>query len=791
MAETILIDVELNTSDLERKYRDVVASIDEMKRANVDLRKEIKAGNDVNGENTRRLQENTDALKNAQANAKGLANQIKLLNADNKTYGNTLNDERQKLKDLQSAYDSLTQSERENTEIGGKFMEQIENQNRIVKGLEESTGRFQRNVGNYKSAVSGLGGAFQDLASGNIVSTASGLDTMSGIIKGGAIPSFKAFTKAILANPLGLLAVLITKVVQWLGKLGEAFKKSDQAGTSMAKLFAVFQPLIDGVGRKFVALAEGIGKVADKLATWIGGMNDGVKQAQDLVIAIDNLEQAERDYTEQSAKRNVEIAKLRDKAMQKDKYTAEERRKALQEAIDLQKQNLEEEKRIAAEHLRILEEQAKREGDTSDATADKISQARAKMYDAEAKYYNGVKELNGQISELNRQIVADEEATRKAIEEAVQKRIEARNKERAETLKLRQELEDLIVAKIQDGYARELAEVELQGKRVADELRNRLENEKTLTAEQYAILSQILIEQEEATQAKLGEIRARREQEEFERQMATEQERLAKLDELRELAQVEEEDEVGITDEEVARGLGLTLSGLEYFRELKDMGLSDLEALREASRYTTEDMLDAYGTASGELAGAFQQMDEALQMFIGQSEEASKASKAFALASILASQAQSIAAGARAISEGIASAAGLLFPANIPAILSVVAQITTLTASVASSIAQAKQILSQADAGQFAEGGIVGGSSYRGDKMIAHVNSGEAILTQPQQARLLSIADGASSAGGIDYSRMAEAMAQAVASQPAPVMVYEEFNNFQNKVTTYNELSRL
>lgn len=496
MAETILIDVELNTGELERKYRDVVASIDEMKRANVDLRKEIKAGNDVNGENTRRLQENTDALKTAQANAKGLANQIKLLNADNKTYGNTLNDERQKLKDLQSAYDSLTQSERENTEIGGKFMEQIENQNRIVKGLEESTGRFQRNVGNYKSAVSGLGGAFQDLASGNIASTASGLDTMSGIIKGGAIPSFKAFTKVILANPLGLLAVLITKVVQWLGKLGEAFKKSDQAGTSMAKLFAVFQPLIDGVSKRFVALAEGIGKVADKLATWIGGMSDSVKQAQDLVIAIDNLEQAERDYTEQSAKRNVEIAKLRDQAMQKDKYTAEERRKALQEAIDLQKQNLEDEKRIAAEHLRILEEQAKREGDTSDATADKISQARAKMYDAEAKYYNGVKELNGQISELNRQIVADEEATRKAIEEAVKKRIEARNKERAETLKLQRELEDLLIAGISDEWARTYQEIKLQGERQIADLKSRLDSEKNLTSEQRGVLSEIVIETE-------------------------------------------------------------------------------------------------------------------------------------------------------------------------------------------------------------------------------------------------------------------------------------------------------
>lgn len=42
---------------------------------------------------------------------------------------------------------------------------------------------------------------------------------------------------------------------------------------------------------------------------------------------------------------------------------------------------------------------------------------------------------------------------------------------------------------------------------------------------------------------------------------------------------------------------------------------------------------------------------------------------------------------------------------------------------------------------KFAEGGIVGGSSYFGDKLLARVNSGEMILNQGQQARLLSMTD--------------------------------------------------
>ena len=43
----------------------------------------------------------------------------------------------------------------------------------------------------------------------------------------------------------------------------------------------------------------------------------------------------------------------------------------------------------------------------------------------------------------------------------------------------------------------------------------------------------------------------------------------------------------------------------------------------------------------------------------------------------------------------------------------------------------------------FATGGIVGGNSYTGDRVVAHVNSGEMILNAREQARLFQIATGA------------------------------------------------
>ena len=50
--------------------------------------------------------------------------------------------------------------------------------------------------------------------------------------------------------------------------------------------------------------------------------------------------------------------------------------------------------------------------------------------------------------------------------------------------------------------------------------------------------------------------------------------------------------------------------------------------------------------------------------------------------------------------------------------------------------------------GAFANGGVVGGNSYTGDKVPIAVNSGEMILNGGQQARLFAMANGSNSSNG-------------------------------------------
>ena len=81
-----------------------------------------------------------------------------------------------------------------------------------------------------------------------------------------------------------------------------------------------------------------------------------------------------------------------------------------------------------------------------------------------------------------------------------------------------------------------------------------------------------------------------------------------------------------------------------------------------------------------------------------------------------------------AMANATASGAKLPFPANLVAIAAGVAAVVGALSMIS---------------GAFADGGIVGGSSWTGDKLMARVNSGEMILNGAQQSRLFAIANGA------------------------------------------------
>lgn len=709
--ESTILDVQLDAGKVAQDLQDLVTRIASLKEQQKSLNDEIKAGNDVEGKYAEQLIRVKDQLAWTEKQAKGLSATTKLLNADTLTYSDSLNGQRQKLADMQKAYDQLDRAQRE-SEGGQAFLAAIQEQSEAVKELEAATGRAQRNVGNYPkawgAAIPGLERAQSTLAGMGV--TMEDLQTKGMKAFSGLGQSLKAFGKAFITPPIIIITGVLSAIMFAVQKVSEAFKKNDDAMTALQKAFAVFQPIGDGVAKVFDIVAQGLAKVATgaaKVVSWIAGKispcyAEAAENAQKLVQADDDLEEAERQYTENSAKRNAQIAEFRAKAVQAERYSSEERKRFLQEAIALEKQNLDEQKNIAAERVRILEETAKKETDTSDETKNKISQARAAMYQAEEQYYSGVRRLNSQLTQFEK----EENAAR----------VEA--------------------------WAQEW------------------ENKRLLAEAEAATL-----------QAKAQEIQAQAQ---------------AMLESLTE----DEEEGGNILDpaEQARRLFGLDEQGVQYFLQLLDEGVTVAEAKTQALADQTVRNVQAWSKGFGNLGGMLGDMADALGEFAGESEEAAAAQKAFALGGIIANQAQSISEGALATAKGIASAASIPFPANIPAIISVVAQIGSMIAGVMSSISQAKQIFAQADAGKFADGGTVGGTSYTGDRLIAHVNSGEGIYTGAQANNLLQEIANNPLHGGIS-EEFAAAMAAAVAALPAPVMVYKEFNDFKENVAVYDEMA--
>lgn len=262
------------------------------------------------------------------------------------------------------------------------------------------------------------------------------------------------------------------------------------------------------------------------------------------------------------------------------------------------------------------------------------------------------------------------------------------------------------------------------------------------------------------------------------------------------LIEEEEGDPVESVEAMCRRMFGLDSAGIEYFQKLLDEGVGAHEAAQLAIQDQVKRSKEAMTASFGDLGNAMQGLSDAVGKFAESNKAASVAQKTLAAGAIAVNQALSIAEGAKAIAAAMAGAAeaaaatGPAAPFTLIAYQAqMVGQVLAMTATVASTISQAKQILSSAkDAGKYATGGIVGGNSYSGDRMIAHVNSGEAIITREGQARLLELANGSRQSS---YESTMSAMRSAMAAMPAPVLTYKEFKEFETETVQIQEIAKV
>ena len=386
-----------------------------------------------------------------------------------------------KAKDAEGSYNALSKKMSElkkafketNDEAErDKLAKQIVGINDQLKEMDASIGNYQRNVGNYEGAFTkGLAG---------ITSQVQALSNPLAIAKNGVLALGKAF-KSLIANPVGAIIMAVVVAVKALKK---GFEQSETATNSLKKAFSAFQPVINAINNAFTGFAKLVGNIAEKtipalvnglqkagdwmmtLLNKIGIVSDeklesfrksieaqkeAVKTTQDLTNREIELTEKRRKFQVDEAKTEMEVAELKSKAADKDKYTAKEREKFLNQAIAKERKLNDEKLALAQEEYDILKKRSELT-DNDAATNDELAAAEARLYNTKREYYAKEKELIAQKVAAGQELSA---AEKKRLEES-EKNAEKADELKKEELKKIEEIKNRTELSLMSNKDREL-----------------------------------------------------------------------------------------------------------------------------------------------------------------------------------------------------------------------------------------------------------------------------------------------------------------------------------------------
>lgn len=788
MAETLtkIIEVRLDDEPLLKSLRDINAAIEENKARQRELDNQRKAGA-IDNETLKSLnvlKVEQKAYQNQLSHVnREIQNNIKKQNQAAGSYDRLQSE----LRKMVAQYKAMSEAEREGAE-GAKLLKDIDATTKKLKSLDEGMGVYNRNVGNYVSALSGISPAVGQAAQ----AVASGAQKM-GI--------------ALSTGPL----VILTAIGVAFKAVYNAFKSNEEAAMSLRVAYAPLQGI-------FVTLADG----AQTLAGWLGkaleyisgrmlkGMQavagvvdkifgtesqqkvqsfsrtvaDNAEQLADIERRNNELIKERRAYTVTAAEDELRISELRYKANRKDLYTAEERLGFIKEASALQLKNAQEAQRLAKIEWENFSQKISL-SKSSTEELDKEAELRARMIQTEKAYYDQQRELSEKVVSYTREI----EAERKAAAEAEERR-------QAALIALQQRVQDATIAMMAEGYDKEVALATNASQKRLQALDDELKSG-VVTAEAYSVLRKQI---EQDTAQAIAKARKNADEQAQKDAQAAYDKRVAELTaQYKNEALVAQKEGKSLAEVQLAQlqrqytdlaALREEFAKAGYATEL-DYANALLEAEAAIEQKRTEIAKaeaakrnkvtqDGFAVASALVGGLSSLVSEEAE----QNERYANFAKALAITQIAIDTAKGIAAA-------VAAGAGVPFPANLGAIA---AGIT----SVLSGIAGAKNALSQAgNAPKFHDGGTVEGSG----EVAATLLAGESVMTRATTANFgavlseLNVASGGNTIavrGSTDVgdSYLGALFRQALDDMPAPVVSVVDITRKQKQVAIIQRNAR-
>lgn len=498
-----ILDIKVNYNEAIKAIAEYQTKIDKAKEAEAKLKEQLKAGDIERKQYNEKMADSkihiADWNDSIRIITKTMQNQLK----QEKAQENSLVSLRAKLSNLTAEYDALSEAERKGasgTELKNKINEVTD----ALKGAEEETQRYYRNVGNYKEAIMEAANAnipFVQQINVMVTSLGGVRNYLSGVktemltvstTTTGWIKVLKLLKVALLGTGIGVLIVALGSLVSWFTKTQ---KGVEAANKIMGALGATVNVLIDRAGKlgsALVNLFTGNFKQAGNDAKSIfAGIGDEIvnetKQAWKLAEVLNEIDKREVMLSMSRASNRAEIEKLK-KAADDQTLSTQERIKAAEKAAAMEKEDLKTDlakarianmlgyTKVTKEALKTIEDMQKG-AITADEAIGKIGISESTIDDLRklSEEVNRLSEL--EESSYTRQ--TEQQNTLNSIrQEGADKAKEAKQTE----LEAVRAAEDAMLALVKDKREQARKEIELNYSRQIEDLQISLKQEENLTA---------------------------------------------------------------------------------------------------------------------------------------------------------------------------------------------------------------------------------------------------------------------------------------------------------------------